>query len=143
MDISAERVQAYQVALRRMGTDPAPLAARAAALVHLSDSEFEQALRAFDVAANDSSYYAPAPDYDYCSLLLEAVADACADPQRRHHLYRGALGRAALFASYATSGGEGLARSMDVDRIASKLQSLGSVRWGDHLREPGRDSPAG
>lgn len=117
-------VKDYQDALRRMGTDPAPLAAEAEALVNLSEPEFEQALKAFNVAANDHSYSASAPDCDYGSLLLEALADACANPHRQKQLYRGAAGRAVIFASYATSGGEGLARSMDVERIVGKLESI-------------------
>src|SRR5437868_14442408 len=86
MDIRAE-LENYQAALRRMGTDPAPLAARAEALVSLPEPEFERALRAFDAAADERSYYAPALDCDYGSLLLEALSDACADPRRRRQLY--------------------------------------------------------
>ena len=126
MDIATE-LKDYQDALREMGTDPAPLAAQAEALVNLSDSEFAPRLKAFNAAADNHSYYAPAPDYDYGALLLEALADACADAQRKQQLYRGAIGRAAIFASWATSGGEGLARSMDADRIARKLKSLSTV----------------
>jgi hypothetical protein len=121
----AELVKDCQDALRRMGTDPAPLAAQADELVNLSDPEFGQVLRAFNATANDHSYYAPVLDSDYGALLLEALADTCTLPRRRQQLYRGAMGRAAIFASYATSGGEGLARSMDVERIAGKLESLG------------------
>ncbi|HEX3561063.1 MAG TPA: hypothetical protein VHU19_17850 [Pyrinomonadaceae bacterium] len=86
MEIPAE-LKAYRDALRRMGTDPSPLAARAESLVILPDSEFGQALKAFDAAANEHSYNAPAPDCDYGSLLLEALADGCADPRRRRRLY--------------------------------------------------------
>jgi hypothetical protein len=124
MDIPAE-LGDYQNALRRMGIDPLPLAVQAESLGSLSDAEFEQALKAFNASADNHSYYAPAPDYDYGALLLEALADACADPHRRQQLYHGAIGRAATFASWATSGGEGYARSMNVDRIARKLESLG------------------
>lgn len=124
MDTSAALVKAYQDALRRKGIDPVPLAAQAEALVDLSDLEFEQGLQAFNVGANDHSYCAPALDSDYGALLLEALADACASLHRRQQLYQGAVGRAAIFASYATSGGEGLARSMDVERIAGKLEGL-------------------
>lgn len=122
IDVPAE-LKNYQDALRRVGADPAPLAAQAESLANISDSGFEQALMAFNASANDHSYYAPAPDYDYGSLLLEALADACADPRRRQQLYGGAVGRAAIFASWATSGGEGYARSMEAERIARKLES--------------------
>jgi hypothetical protein len=123
MNTRAE-LENYQVALRRAGTDPAPLAAQAEALVRLPETEFELALRAFDDAADEHSYYVPALDCDYGSLLLEALADSCADPRRKRQLYLGARARAAVFASYATSGGEGLARMMDVERIERKLESL-------------------
>src|SRR3989442_134668 len=132
MDIPPD-LKVYQDALRRMGTDPSDLAAQAEALVSLPDSEFELALKAFNAAADNHSYYAPAPDCDYGALLLEFLADGCADPRRRQQIYRGAMGRAAIFASWATSGGEGLARSMDVERITHKLDNLGfeQSRQGD------------
>lgn len=122
MNTPAERLSAYQDALRSMGVDVAPLAAQAATLATLSGTEFGQALARFNAAADDGSYAVPAQDADYGALLLEALADACADPRRRQDLYHGALDRAALFASYATSGGEGFARSIDVTRIAGKLE---------------------
>jgi hypothetical protein len=129
MEIPAE-LKAYRDALRRVGTDPSPLAARAESLVILPDSEFGQALKAFDDAANEHSYNVPAPDCDYGSLLLEALADGCADPRRRRLLYLGASTRAAIFASYASSGGEGLARMSNVERIDRKLDSLGPEESG-------------
>ena len=128
MDTPAEGMHEYQDALRSMGTDPAPLAAQAEALVDVSAAEFDRALAAFHAAADDPSYCAPLFDSDYGSLLLEALADVCISPHRRQDLYRGALGRAAIFASYATSGGEGLARSMDITRIAAKLEDLDHER---------------
>jgi len=125
MDIQAE-LKDYQEALRRMGTDPAPLAARAEALVRLPDSEFEQALKAFDAAADNRSYYVPALDSDYGAILLEALADSCPNLIRKKQLYLGAQARAAIFASYASSGGEGLARMIDVERLENKLGGLNS-----------------
>ena len=125
MDIQAE-LKDYQEALRRMGTDPAPLAARAEALVRLPDSEFEQALKAFDAAADNRSSYVPALDSDYGAILLEALADSCPNLIRKKQLYLGAQARAAIFASYASSGGEGLARMIDVERLENKLGGLNS-----------------
>jgi hypothetical protein len=55
---------------------------------------------------------------------LEALADACTETHERQRLYLGAEGRARIFASWATSGGEGLARMTDVERIARKLENL-------------------
>jgi hypothetical protein len=93
-------------------------------LVSLPDSEFEQALKAFDALANHHSYYVPALDTDYGALLLEALADNCPNLIRKQYLYLGAQARAGIFASYATSGGEGLARMLDVERIERKLAGL-------------------
>jgi hypothetical protein len=120
MNIQAE-LNDYQDALRKAGTDPVSLTTQAEALVGLPDPAFEQALNAFDTAADDHSYYVPALDADYGSLLLEALADRCPDPTRKQQLYRGARERAAKFASYASSGSEGLARMIDVERIERKL----------------------
>jgi hypothetical protein len=62
-------------------------------------------------------------DSDYGALLLESAADACPDPERRALLLAAAETRARIYASWATAGGEGLARMIDVDRIAAKRQA--------------------
>jgi hypothetical protein len=108
----------YQDALRRQGTDPAPLAARADTLVHAAEADFLEAVRAFHAAADASDY---AYDSDYGALLLEAAAEHCADLPRRRDLLSAAVGRAQRFAGWATAGGEGLARMLDATRMSEAL----------------------
>jgi hypothetical protein len=115
-EISQELLD-YQQALRRAGHDPAPLAAQAEALAASPEDGFGDAETAFHHAANAHEYVG---DSDYGALLVEVLADACADPPRRARLYATAAARAGVFASWATAGGEGLARSVDVERIAAK-----------------------
>lgn len=115
-----EELAAYQAQLQRQGTDPAPLAAQAQALLRLPDSAFEPAVQTFHACADQSDY---AWDSDYGTLLLESLADTCADRNRRRRLYQEAHARAGRFAGWATSGGEGLARSVDWKRIGGKLES--------------------
>jgi hypothetical protein len=122
MNLVSEELRDYQDALRNLGTDSAALAGQAEHLGGLPESELERALKAFNASADNHPY---AQDSDYGALLLEALADVCSDPHRRQRIYYEAKGRAVIFASYATSGGEGLARSMDVERIARKLDRLG------------------
>lgn len=108
---SSEPVTESQTELRRRGE----------ALVSLPDSEFEQALKDFNASADDCDYD---DDSDGGALVLEAVADARPDARRRRQLYSEALRRAERCASRASSGGEGLARSIGVKRIAHKLAGL-------------------
>ena len=123
MSQASEFLSGYMDALRRMGADPEPLAQQAEALTRVSDAEFDAAVRAFHAAA-DRGPNAPAQDADYGALLLEVLGDECADPQRKAALYDHASQRAAAFAAGATSGGEGLARMIDVDRLAKKRAEL-------------------
>lgn len=123
MDIAAE-LKRYRDALREQGSDPASLEIQAQALVFLPDTEFEAALKSFDLAANDPAFYGTSCDCDFGALLLEFLADACGDGRHKRRLYRGAKARAETFASYASSGGEGLARCGEVERIACKTEAL-------------------
>lgn len=126
MNILAE-LKDYQDALRRISVDASPLAAQAEALVSLPDPEFEQALKAFNAAANDHSYYkAVTQERDYGALLLEVLAVGCTDARRQRQLYLEARERALIFASWATSGAEGIARMKYVRLISHKLDSLNS-----------------
>jgi hypothetical protein len=123
MDIAAE-LKKYQAALHSRGTDPAPLASLARNLVSLSHDEFVTTLEVLHIAANDPAYSVTSCDCDFRALLLEALADTCGDDHSKRRLYLEAKQRAEIFASYATSGGEGLARSQEVERIACKLAVL-------------------
>jgi len=127
MDQESESLFDYQNALRRIGVDPMELARRADSLFTLSDSELEQELKLFHQAANQ---HPSVHDTDYGALLLETLGDKSTDLQRKAKFYEEAKLRAAIFASYATSGGEGLARSIDVERLARKLDKLGQGKNG-------------
>jgi len=102
---------------RRIGYDAAPLIELATQLPLASEEKLPSLLSEFRKMADQ----APVPiDYDFGAVLLEAVGDECPIALRKPQLYKEALARAALFASYATSGGEGIARMQDVHRIRGK-----------------------
>ena len=124
MSDSSTYLGQFQEALAAQGTDPIPLAREAGALELLSGAELEQALKLFGASANrvQSTW-----DSDYGALLLEALADRCADAQRKARFYEAAASRAAVFTSWATAGGEALARKIDVDRIEEKLAALRTI----------------
>jgi hypothetical protein len=103
MGKASEILSGYQTALRRMGVDPEPLTLQAEALASTLDSEFEQALKAFHTSADQHPY---TDDSDYGALLLETLGDSCGDPQLKAKLYHQAKLRAAIFTSYASSGGK-------------------------------------
>jgi hypothetical protein len=125
-----EPLDRYQDALRRLGTDPVPLAAQAAALCDASDAGFAAAVRAFQAAADATTY---AWDSDYGALLLEAAAERCADLTRKRDLLAAAVGRAERFASWATAGGEGLARMIDTKRLTDALTRVAREIEGEAL----------
>jgi len=58
-------------------------------------------------------------DRDYAAVALQEAAGRARSPQRRTTLLRHALSRAMTYAAGATSGGEGLARSLHVEEIRS------------------------
>lgn len=115
----------YQEALAAQGIDPIPLAREAEALERLSGAQLTDALASFSASADRvRSVW----DSDYGALLLEALGDRCAETERKVLLYEAAAGRAAIFMSWASAGGEALARKIDVDRIGEKLAALRTGR---------------
>lgn len=67
------------------------------------------------------------PDYQLSSFgasVLETIGDSVTDPAVKKEIYAEAVELAARYASGATSGGEGTARSMHVREIEAKLQAL-------------------
>lgn len=103
------------------GIDPVPLEAAASTLTSIDDFAFEPAMAEFSKAAEN--YYSSS-DSDYGALLLEKTAEGCPNPDRRMRLLLAAQSRAATFASWATSGGEGTARMLDVNRLLAKLDNV-------------------
>jgi hypothetical protein len=98
----------------------------------------EQAIRALRAAgtladaaqlANSSARTAsPTPTTPCCrwgAAVLEAYADQLtrADPRAADAVYRRAAGEQRSFAAAATSGGEGIARMADADRIDAKRRA--------------------
>jgi hypothetical protein len=63
-------------------------------------------------------------DQDYASVALVKAAAAVASPGRRQELLRHALHRARQFASFATSGSEGMSRMREVERIQALLGNV-------------------
>ena len=61
-----------------------------------------------------------AQDSDFGGLVLEKLGDTEAARERRQRLYREARWRAMWCAQNATSGGEGIARSQDIQRLTEK-----------------------
>jgi len=122
MTQESESLLEYPNALRRIGTDPVKLARRAEYLVGLPDSELDEEFKSFHQAAHQ---HPSVHDSDYGALLLESLGDRSTDLQSKVRFYEQAALRAGIFASYATSGGEGLARMMDVERLTRKLNQLG------------------
>ena len=59
-------------------------------------------------------------DDDFGAVVLEEAGDEASGAQRRY-LYRHALYRATWCAQAATAGGEGIARSLRIERIRAKL----------------------
>jgi hypothetical protein len=121
MSDSSTYLAEYQTALAAQGIDPAPLAHEAEALELLSGAQLKHALDSFRASADGvTSIW----DSDYGALLLEALGDRCAETERKVIFYEAAAARAGVFTSWATAGGEGLARKIDLDRINGKLAAL-------------------
>lgn len=89
----------------------------------LSSDELEEAFARFHNSAARYDYWC---DCDVGALLLERVADGmCVDSTRQRVLYRHAHFRAVWCAQAATSGGEGIARSVHIKRLEAKLSTVG------------------
>ena len=63
-------------------------------------------------------------DQEYAALSLQDAAEATTDAPLRKLLLEYALERAEIFASYATSGGEGLARSSHLNELEALLSAV-------------------
>ncbi len=121
MTDSASYLKEYQNALSDQGIDPMPLAREAKALELVS---VDHLMGALDIFHANADLIQSIWDSDYGALLLEALGDRCAETGRKRLFYEAASTRAAVFTSWATAGGEGLARKIDVDRINGKIAAL-------------------
>jgi len=121
MSDSSTYLAEYQKALAAQGIDPTPLQREAEALELLSGADLKHALESFRASADRvTSIW----DSDYGALLLEVLGDKSAQTERKIIFYESGSARAAAFTSWATAGGEALARKIDVDRIDGKLAAL-------------------
>jgi hypothetical protein len=125
MSDSSTYLAEYQKALAAQGIDPTSLARQAEALEPLSGAELKHALESFHASADR---VVSIWDSDYGALLLEVLGDRCTRTEPKVLLYEAASGRAAAFTSWATAGGEALARKIDLDRIEEKLAAFRTGR---------------
>jgi hypothetical protein len=97
------------------------LLSEAIALPHLQPGERDAAI------ARIRRLEPTVPDYQLRSFgarVLEIIGDSLTDRARQKVAYAEALNLAEWYASGASSGGEGTARSMHVREIEAKLQAL-------------------
>lgn len=104
-------LQHYRDAIARYGGTTDEIDAVVARIGIARRDEQDALLATLDAlpAASPSAF-----DRDYAALALEAAAASVADRDLARRMLATALNRAAWFASGATSGGEGLARSLHV-----------------------------
>ena len=106
--------------LSTVGHDVAMLRRLAGALPRVLEESLESAIAEFHNFAGRFPYWA---DCDVGALVLEDVADDMFPGPRRVLLYRNALYRAQWCASAATAGGEGMGRSLHLERVRAKLHA--------------------
>lgn len=117
-----EEIEKAIVELGPLGYDVNHLVTFASMIPRLQYSEeLDEAIAEFHNMAGRFPYW---QDSDIGSLILESLADELSPAQLSNRLYREAFYRAKWCAAAATSGGEGLARSMDLDRLSNKLKQL-------------------
>jgi len=107
--------------LRAIGADTSALESLASTLTRLVAGQLSETLAEFHDIAGRLPY---ADDSDFGALLLESVAGETADVALARELLTHALYRARWCAQAASSGGEGLARATELNRIQSKLERL-------------------
>jgi hypothetical protein len=102
-----------------LGYDVNHLMKFASMIPRLQNSQLDEVIAEFHNMAGRFPYW---QDSDIGSLILESLADEIAPAPLSERLYREAMYRAKWCATAATSGGEGLARSIDVRRLSDKLK---------------------
>ncbi|MBN9689323.1 MAG: hypothetical protein J0M24_03710 [Verrucomicrobia bacterium] len=107
--------------LRAGGSDTSALELLSGTLPRLVAGQLPEALAQFHNIAGRLPF---AGDSDFGALLLESLADGSDDSALAREFLVSASYRARWCVQAATSGGEGLARAADLNRIQSKLDSL-------------------
>jgi hypothetical protein len=106
--------------LNKEGHNVAMLRQLAGALPRVSEESLGSAIAEFHNFGGRFPYWA---DCDVGALVLEDVADDMLPGPRRALLYQNAAYRAQWCASAATAGGEGMARSLHLERVRAKLRA--------------------
>ena len=107
--------------LQANGADTSDLELLASTLTRLAAGQLPETLAQFHNIAGRLPY---ADDSDFGALLLESLADDTAEVALARELLTAALYRARWCAQASSSGGEGLGRANDLNRITSKLERL-------------------
>jgi len=113
-------IEKAKAELLPQGYDVNHLEKFAVMIPRLEDSQVDETLAEFHNLAGRFPYW---QDSDIGSLILESLADEIAPAPLSNRLYKEAMYRARWCAAAATSGSEGLARSIDVKRLSDKLKT--------------------
>jgi len=112
-------IEKAKAELAPQGYDVNHLEKFASMIPRLEDSQLDETLAEFHNIAGRFPYW---QDSDIGALILESLADEIAPAPLSNRLYKEAMYRARWCTAAATSGGEGLARSIDVKRLSEKLK---------------------
>ena len=115
--------------LEEQGCDISSLRRFGEIISQVSPESFEATVAEFHNMAGRYDYWA---DRDVGAMILEQVADSLASSPRRTALYRHAKYRAEWCTASATAGGEAIARSKHIERLADKINAE-SVTEADSL----------
>jgi hypothetical protein len=113
-----KEIEKAKVEFGPQGYDVNHLVNFASMIPRLQDSQLDEVLAEFHNMAGRFPYW---QNSDVGSIILESLADEISPAPLSERLYREAMYRAKWCAAAATSGGEGLARSRDVNRLRNKL----------------------
>ena len=106
-------------ALIDRGSDVADLEKFAEIILRISVDQHDSTFAEFH---NRAGRFPFANDSDIGTLILERLAERSNSEALKWRLYREASWRATWCAQAATAGGEGLARSQDVERLTAKTK---------------------
>ena len=119
--------------LEERGHDPGYLTQLASMFTRIAAGQHDMLFAEFHNFAGRFPY---AGDSDIGALILEREADDTATGALRARLYREAMWRAIWCAQASTAGGEGLARSIDVDRLTAKTTEAEQAGGCDGEKPP-------
>ena len=115
----SEEIEKAKAEFGLKGHDVNHLVKFASLIPRLQDSQLDEVIAEFHNIAGRFPYW---QDSDIGSLILESLADEIVPGPLTKRLYKEAMYRSKWCAAAATSGGEGLARSTDLNRLTNKLK---------------------